>query len=184
MRGRKPVIREIEDHRKPIPRKTWKKGESEEKLKDVFRGASEFVERRKAWLRYLDSEFQKTKNPLCAWDARSLAREWGLPTPEWVESYLDRAGAKLLHAENKADVIPGALGFKGDTGGASQFRQYEIQRAKEFGIASMKQSISEGDRRNHAAVKAAEEIKNRFGISYRPSTLLKEFGKKPSHKSS
>ena len=170
--GRKANIRN-EEHRRSIPKKTWKKGEPIEKLKEALRGISDLVNRRKAWLQYLGSEYAKTKNPLYPWDARSLAREWRLPIPEWVEEYLDRVGKKLLHAENKVTVITWALGFKGDIGRTSQFRQYELRHAKEYAVALMEHYISEGDSVEYAAGRAADEAGKFFGIKLSGENILR-----------
>jgi hypothetical protein len=171
-RGRPPRIREVEAHRKPIPKKTWKRGEPEEKLKEVVKGISDLVARRKAWLQYLGKEFEDTHNPLCPWDARSMARKWGLPVPRWVEEYLDRAGKKLLHAENKTEILSLAFGFKADTGGSSQFRQYELRHAKEYALALAEDLIRQGEQVDWAIGKAAHEAEKALQIPLSSEVIL------------
>ena len=172
--GRKAIIREVEEHRRPIEMKTWQRGEPEEKLRVVIRSMGGVVGRRKVWLEYLCAEYEKTNNPLYAWDARSLAREWGLPVPAWVEEYLDRAGKTLLHAEKKADDVSGAFGFKGDIGKTSLFRQYERQRAIEHAKNIVQNYINRGESLKAAIKKAVAEVNHTYGTDLKEEVIRKQ----------
>jgi hypothetical protein len=44
-------------------------------------------------------DYQRTGDPLYAWSAFRMCREWTLPVPETVLSYLETAAARLLAAE-------------------------------------------------------------------------------------
>jgi len=76
---------------------------------------------------------QQPDNPLFFWHAYRLARGAGLPSPEWVEQYFDRAAAAIfdeiatpLRGRTNAWALH-ALGFAGRrSGGAGVARRYAL----------------------------------------------------------
>jgi len=74
---------------------------------------------------------QQPDNPLFAWHARRLAREAGLPLPEWVERYFDQAAAAIFAEIAAPDTrgrvkewLPDALGFVDQVGARGPVNEY------------------------------------------------------------
>ena len=98
----------------------------------------------KGWLRWRKTHFENAGIVLWAWKARQAAREAGLPTPEWVEQYLDQAGARLLAlnpkmpAEDRPGAVEKALLLGGQVGKASGLRAFaRHERDLDIAIAVM-----------------------------------------------
>ena len=83
--------------------------------------------------------YEQTGNPLYVWNARQTCRQGGIPTPEWIETYLDDVTTSLLNIRNsEGGVGPKrvvhALGLK-TGGGPSRFKQYEKSEQRRSAIA-------------------------------------------------
>ena len=84
----------------------------------------------KASLRWRKRHFENASIVLWAWKARQDAREAGLATPEWIEQYLDQAGARLLAldpdmpAEDRPGAVEKALLLGGQVGKASGLKAF------------------------------------------------------------
>lgn len=153
----KPVqIRELPAHRKPIEKKTWKKGEPIEKLKEALRTIDDLVDRRKASLKYLESEYREIGNPYCAWDAFLLSEKWGLPLPPAIRDYFLKGGKKVMKTSQPKD-IGFALGFGGPTGPRSLLSQYRRRMALEYAAAQKQFYINTGSFKKKQPEKAHTE---------------------------
>ena len=53
-----------------------------------------------------EAEYQKTQNALYVWSAYGLCRRYDLPTPAWVQDYLDRVAMNFLRLLQPADEMP------------------------------------------------------------------------------
>jgi hypothetical protein len=178
--SRKPWIREIPEHARPIEKKTWRKGEPLEKQKEVLESLRELVRRRKAWLEYLDGEYQEYQNPYCAWDAFLLADRWGLPLSPAIREYFLTCGKTVMKTSRTKD-IPFALGFGGRRGKGSLLRQYTGQRTLEYGALQKQWYINtarfrdtkKGSEADQAAEQAAKDANLRFGTRLDTAQIIK-----------
>jgi hypothetical protein len=131
----------------------------------------------KASLRWKKRHFKNAGIALWAWKARQDAREAGLPTPEWVEQYLDHAGASLLAldpkmpAKDRPCAVEKSLLLGGQVGKASGLRAFKRhERDLDITLAildrvELKQSLSV----------AAAEVAKKFDLS--PPTVKKIYRK-------
>ena len=79
----------------------------------------------KASLLWRKRHFESADIVLWAWKARQMAREAGLPTPDWVERYLDEVAVRLLEinpkmpAKDRRGAVEKALLLGGQVGKAT-----------------------------------------------------------------
>jgi hypothetical protein len=86
------------------------------------------VERVRAYgesaLRQLEADFGRDGNPVHAWEARSVARRYGIDSPDWVEDLIDDTADRIMDIrdevadgkpiEREAERVGKALGFGKD----------------------------------------------------------------------
>ena len=63
--------------------------------------------------------YRQTENPLHAWEAWSLSRKNGMPTPEWVAEYLDQCSTAIYGIASKTGLSPTVYKIFGKTPRAS-----------------------------------------------------------------
>ena len=61
-----------------------------------------------AWLRYFESRYTETKNPVFAWEAIAWALVDDVPFPMWVTDYLWRAATRM-RALSRIDIPTGEI---------------------------------------------------------------------------
>lgn len=95
-------------------------------LKKRLQTVSAKEDREKRWPDEFQKRYEKTKNPLAAWDCYSYSRKKNAPIPEFVLSYLDRVAKGLLNPDNDIKAVPLCLEFNAQKrgGGHGDFRQY------------------------------------------------------------
>ncbi len=168
----------------PLPIYMDKSKPLDERLKEALRRYTpEGINKaQKEQLLYLERGYDETKNPLWAWDARSLARKWRLPVPEWVENYLDQAGEDLLIVENKVtkNSIAKCLELNGVWGNKTIFKHYQERRARDLAVDIMEMEYG-------MAMKVWEADKKKYrnrnqGLG--PKPRLTEYAKEAAKKAS
>jgi len=172
MRSKKP--RPIPDHRKPIENIHCDlESEGPEEVKAKFEAIFSAVpNKRQAWLDALEREYEETENPLCVWDAWSLARGWGHAVPSWVLAYMDDTAKMLLRSENKTKDVPSILGFTPALSRPkSAFESYTHLRAKTFAVTRVKMLLRENPDDVEALAKAALAVEDRYGFRPEESTV-------------
>lgn len=58
----------------------------------------------------LEEHYNKSNNPLHAWEAFQTCREFGMPPPNWVLNYFDRIADNLETFRDREHITPRDLG--------------------------------------------------------------------------
>ena len=129
--------------------------------------------KRESFLEVFREDFEKTGNPLAAWDAYLLAREDGKPVPEWVLEYFDMVGKRLLKtSKHKATDLPHCLGFQRGAG-PGPWKQYRDYRIKQTAMAFvMRRAVESPDVSiDDICTAAVEVIADKWGVKIEWDTI-------------
>lgn len=179
MANNKRTIKEIPAHLKYLTPLSDEKGDSDEYLESWFPGGNADLKREKALHESRQILFEKTKNPLFAWDIYSRSRRKETPVPEWVMEYLDGVARRMLKAENKSADLPEILGFHQDkkarNGGRQAWKQYHDFVIREEAMGHVLNYLSDNPNKtiDDACIYAAQHTFERWGVERKWDTIKK-----------
>ncbi len=129
----------------------------------------------KASLLWRKRHFESADIVLWAWKARQMAREVGLPTPDWVERYLDEVAVRLLEinpkmpAKGRRGAVEKALLLGGQVGKATGLMAF-AKHERDLEIA---QAVLDRIELKQTLRSAAEKVAKKFDLS--PGTVKKKY---------
>lgn len=130
------------------------------------------LDRREKIIIELERKYRAEGNPLAAWDAYVLCREWGKTIPEWVLQYLDRSAKRLMSAipgkvsgKKPPDHVLESFGMK-TRGKGNSFSRHLESIMRHVVVRMVLEKINENPKRMKAYIfsEVAEELekKKRF----------------------
>lgn len=118
----------------------------------------------KKWIELFHDDFENIGNPLAAWDAFMVAREYNEPIPDWVLEYLEMVGKRLLKAENTSSALPHCLGFLKDSG-PGPWKEYHLLQIRRTALSYVYRTAIEEPEKpiDDICVDAVEIVRKRWG---------------------
>lgn len=106
-------------------------------------------------VRFLESVWRASDNPVHVWKAWRWCRRHGLPPPEWVLAYLDRCAERV--SAGQSDAV-GLMQRKGGAGKQAR-APAQIQQAAIAQAVGIKQRYPEITSENQAVTEVARDFK-------------------------
>ena len=114
-------------------------------LKNFLQTITAKQDRAKRWPDEFHKRYEKTKNPLAAWDCYIHSRKEKAPIPEFVLGYFDRVAQGLLNPGNDIKAVALCLEFNAPKrgGGHGDFRQYADFLQRRWAVFQVYQTMED-----------------------------------------
>jgi len=161
----------------PLPLPDFiEKGDIEERLKSYFKRIEVSQKQRKRALEGFRVDYEKTLNPLAAWDAFLFSQEQNLPVPAWVLEYLRSTAKLLMRADNTTRDLGWCFGLDSD-GGPGPWKTYRSHRLRLEALAHVITRINQGATQSIDDIceEAAQLVAEKWGTEINFETVKQWF---------
>lgn len=153
-----------------------KDGSVEEKIKSHFEQIEVIRRQQKRVLEGLRIDYEKTLNPLAAWDAFLFAQELNVPIPEWVLKYLRSTAKLLMRVDNTTRDLAWCFGLDSE-GGPGPWKTYRSYRIRLEALSHVVTQINQGTDRSVDDIcsEAACIVESKWGVEVNFETVRQWF---------